>query len=63
MTLGTHIRIEKSRDRFYKEQGQEVAELSFSSNGHHWTCIDLTHKELRKLRRTIKKYLKETKQK
>ena len=63
MTLGTHIKIEPARDKlFYEKDGKKgVVELSFSNNGHHWTCIDLTRKELKKLRRTIKKYLKETK--
>lgn len=63
MTLGNHIKIEPARDkRFYEEEGKkDVVELSFSSNGYHWTCIDLTPKELRKLRRTIRKYLKENK--
>ena len=63
MTLGKHIKITSARDKhFYEEDGEiGVVELSFSNNGNHWTCIDLTRKELRKLRRTIKKYLKETK--
>lgn len=63
MILGKYIKIEPARDKlFYKKDGEKgVVELSFSSNGHHWTCIDLTRKELRKLRRTIKKYLKENK--
>jgi len=63
MTLGNYIKIEPARDKnFYEEEGKKgVVELSFSNNGHHWTCIDFTRKELRKLRRTIKKYLKENK--
>lgn len=63
MTLGNYIKIEPARDKsFYEEGGKKgVVKLSFSNNGHYWTCIDLTRKELRKLRRTIKKYLKETK--
>lgn len=63
MTLGTHIKIEPARDKIYCEEAGKrgVVELSFSDNGYHWTCIDLTRKELRKLRRTIKKYLKENK--
>lgn len=63
MTLGKYIKIESARDKlFYEKDGKKgVVELSFSNNGHHWTCIDLTRKELRKLRRTIKKYLKENK--
>ena len=63
MTLGNHIKIEPARDKkFYEEEGKKgVVELSFSNNGNHWSCINLTRKELRKLRRTIRKYLKENK--
>lgn len=63
MTQGAFIRITDSSEKRYYPKKDRVVELSFSNNGNHWTCIDLSRKDLRKLRRTIKKYLQETKQK
>ena len=60
MTQGKYIKVAKASLKDWEED-KSVVTLSFSNNGNHWTCIDLSRRDLRKLRRTIKKYLKETK--
>lgn len=54
--------VEISRSE-YKNRYDRDIELSISTNGHHWIGLpNMNIQDLKELRKSIKKYIKENKQ-
>lgn len=52
-SMGNFIKIASDRD--YEDKPRYL--VKFSNDGSNWTCISLSKKELKKLRKEIKEFL------